>query len=535
MNKSKNLFKKFLFCTFIMQAIVSTSIIMATQQYTTYVATGIEYVISLSDENITVNGTEISSDVTNNVYLSNQMNNGGTSDESQEANIEIENVINITQNGTYYFQGELSNGQISVDSNSINGTVVIVLDGANITCEEAPAIFIYNVENKSDSCNVVIRTTENTENIVSGGRLKQNVEGWNDQSDILYHIEKGNDDDGTYYERYKYDGAISSDVSLTFEGTGTLIINSFEKEGIESKQDITFDGGNYIINSYDDGINACTDGESVITINDGTILVNVLEEAEEGDGIDSNGSIYINGGRVYAFASEKSQDSGLDSDMGIYINGGYVVGTGNMADAISQESKQKYLLLQFNEKVQKDGLITIVNQKDEAIVAFQGDREYSVLAISTPQLTNNEEYTIYEGGEIAGEAENGMYTNITSYEKGTMKEYNENVGNRGPNFGRGDENTRFQSNTRIYQTTTLVLGIILVILLLALILAKKNGNLEKKGKVMLFLIGLVLGATITSGAFWISQKTNELPVMPNFDMMGENPNGQMPPMGNEPR
>ena len=68
-----------------------------------------------------------------------------------------------------------------------------------------------------------------------------------------------------------------------------------------------------------------------------------------------------------------------------------------------------------------------------------------------------------------------------------------------------------------------------------LILAKKNGNLEKKGKVMLFLIGLVLGATITSGAFWISQKTNELPVMPNFDMMGENPNGQMPPMGNEPR
>ena len=101
-------------------------------------------VISLSDSKITVNGETISTDTSSSVYLSSQMDNGGTSTDATNSNIEISNIININSAGTYEFSGILTDGQISV----------------------------------------------NTNNIV-GGKIKQSVESWEDQDSILYFIERG--------------------------------------------------------------------------------------------------------------------------------------------------------------------------------------------------------------------------------------------------------------------------------------------------------------------------------------------------------
>ena len=101
-------------------------------------------VISLSDSKITVNGETISTDTSSSVYLSNKMDNGGTSTDATSSNIEISNIININSAGTYEFSGILTDGQISV----------------------------------------------NTNNIV-GEKIKQSVESWEDQDSILYFIERG--------------------------------------------------------------------------------------------------------------------------------------------------------------------------------------------------------------------------------------------------------------------------------------------------------------------------------------------------------
>lgn len=464
--------------------LVNTPNVFATSS-TTYV--------NLSDENITVNGSAISENTSENIYLSNSTNNGGTTDEAKEANVEIENIINISKSGTYEFTGELSEGQISVNANEINGDVIIVLNNATITCKKAPAIIVYNKETKSDTCNVVIKTAKDSTNTISGSRLKQNVEGWTDQDQIVYYIEKGYDE-GEYFEKYKYNGAISSDISLTFEGEGTLTVNSLKKEGIEVKRDITINSGNIIVNTLDDGINACADGESVVTINGGTVVVNVSSEAEEGDGIDSNGYIYINGGEVYAFASETSEDSGLDSDLGIYINGGTVVGTGNMQDTISNESKQKFLQLQFRSKVEKDTLITITDNNQNPIVAFKTDRAYSVLAISTDKLDDNE-FKVYEGGEIEGTSTKGLYTEITSYTAGTEKEYN-SMQDMGKMDGFGRNINR--ANYRIYYYIMIIAGIILVITIIVAVATKKKGK-----NAVLVLTGVLIGIIITTAGFAI--------------------------------
>lgn len=485
--------------------------------------------ITLGNETILVNDNVIGKNASESVYLTSSMNNGGSSEEAKKANKAIDKIINITRSGTYEISGNLSNGQIAIGSNDIEGEVVIILNNANITCENAPAIFVYNKETNSSKCKVTIRLAEGSNNTITGGKLKQSVEGWSDQSEVLYHIEKGYDDDRQYYERYKYDGAISSDISLTLEGEGTLTVNGTEKEGIESKRDITINSGDYKINSLDDGINACTDNESVITINGGTILVNVRQEAEEGDGIDSNGSIIINGGTVYAFASEKSQDNGLDADKGIYINGGTVVGTGNMADSISQDSKQSFIQAQFREKVAKETLITITDNNNQPIVAFQSDRSYSVLTISTPNLPK-ENNLIYEGGTIEGNSQNRLYTQITSYTLGTEKQYN-STGDRGErkDFERND-NT-MESNNKIYYYVLTSLGVVFVFLIVITIMLRRKGVSQAKEKVMILITGMVIGAIIAMAGSYVY---NEMRRVQNDTVMEDNmpqmrENGDMPP------
>lgn len=453
--------------------------------------------IILSDEGILVNNEAISTVDTNNIYLSNGMSNGGTSETAMNANIQIANVVNIKNSGTYEFTGTLTDGQIAIDANKLAGNVTIILNNVNITCKNAPAIFVYNSKLDSASNTVTIKVADGSTNIIAGGKIKQSVEGWEDQSNLLYYVDKGHDDDGNYYERYKYDGAISSDVSLKFEGNGTLTVNALAKEGIESKKHITINSGNYIINALDDGINACTDEESVITINDGTILVNVLPEAEEGDGIDSNGSIYINGGKVFAFASEKSQDSGLDSDTGIYVNGGYVVGTGNMADEVSTASEQAFMQVQFDNKIAKDTLLTILNESKNPIIAFKSNRAYTILTISSPKLQNGEHY-IYEGGSIEGTNENGLYIDITSYTAGNIREYRDasNMMKAG-DFKPIEIDNQKEDRSELHFYIMLSLGTVLIILVILTILLVKLKKVNIKGNLIILIIGMVLGTMIS--------------------------------------
>ncbi len=453
--------------------------------------------IILSDEGILVNNEAISTVDTNNMYLSNGMSNGGTSENAMNANIQITNVVNIKNSGTYEFTGTLTDGQIAIDANKLAGNVTIILNNVNITCKNAPAIFVYNSKLDSASYTVTIKVADGSTNIIAGGKIKQSVEGWEDQSNLLYYVDKGHDDDGNYYERYKYDGAISSDVSLKFEGNGTLTVNALAKEGIESKKHITINSGNYIINALDDGINACTDEESVITINDGTILVNVLPKAEEGDGIDSNGSIYINGGKVFAFASEKSQDSGLDSDTGIYINGGYVVGTGNMADEVSTASEQTFMQVQFDNKIAKDTLLTILNESKNPIIAFKSNRAYTILTISSPKLQNGEHY-IYEGGSIEGTNENGLYIDITSYTAGNIRGYRDasNMMKAG-DFKPIEIDNQKEDRSELHFYIMLSLGTVLIILVILTILLVKLKKVNIKGNLIILIIGMVLGTMIS--------------------------------------
>ncbi len=367
-------------------------------------------------------------------------------------------VLNINSADNYELTGTFK-GMISINTNNVKGEINIILNGVNINTDskKVPAIYIYNKNINYLDCKVTI--TIGKENYIEGGRLKKvslmpsneltkyeeyyskkNIDNYRNNpnyygvytskelENILFakvEADKKGLKDGDPYYFYKASGVISSDIDLSFNGDGYLKVVSKNNEGIESKANLSFLGGkgDYEIISYEDSLNTTTEKIDDNTRNDIVIDVNSLVarinlEAKEGDAIDSNGKLIINGGNIYAFAHPISEDTGLDSPIGIYLNGGTIIATGNKADEID-DSSQKYLYIKLDDSIEENSLVVVKDQNNKIIFAYKGDRTYKTLLYSSPNL-DYKSYKVYSGGEIKGKETNGLYTNIDSYRGGKI-------------------------------------------------------------------------------------------------------------------
>ena len=147
------------------------------------------------------------------------------------------------------------------------------------------------------------------------------------------------------------------------------------------------------IRSGNDGINTNEDGVSVTAINGGTLNIVVTGTTGEGDGIDSNGWLVINGGTVTTQACDFSMDAGIDSDMGIHINGGTVCVTGNMLDRIS-DSKQNFVVFEFNKAM--SGALSLKDSADTTVAECATENSFKYLLFSNENIVPGE-YTLWEG------------------------------------------------------------------------------------------------------------------------------------------
>ena len=197
---------------------------------------------------------------------------------------------------------------------------------------------------------------------------------------------------------HKYDAAFYSKKSMNVDawgdGTGVLNINA-ENEGLDSELHLTINGGNINITSGNDGINTNEDGVSVTTINGGSVNIVVTGTTGEGDGIDSNGWLVINGGTVTAAACGFSGDSGIDSDMGIHVNGGTVIASGNMLDRL-EEGGQNYAVFTFASTQSGGSTYALKNEAGETVAEYAPANDFSILVVSSPELTAGE-YTFWQG------------------------------------------------------------------------------------------------------------------------------------------
>lgn len=376
-------------------------------------------VIELSDDVITVDGLTISEDAESAVYKANDIvfylagqdftyGEGTQEDEHTQEEADAHTVVHITSPGTYEISGKLSAGQIAVDlgkdaKDNPEAVVNLILNGADITCEVAPAVIFYNVyepfeadtesaakdvDTSAAGANVLI--ADGTTNHVAGSyvaRIYKSVE-LNEAGTEVVDSKK----------LHKYDAAFYSKMTMNInggeEGTGVLNITA-ENEGLGSELHLTVNGGNIHIKSGNDGINTNEDEVSVMTVNGGSLSIQVTGETGEGDGIDSNGWLVINGGTVFAEACSFSMDAGIDSDMGIHINGGTVWATGNMLDHIS-ESKQNFAVFRFDSGQRGETTYTLKSAADEAVAEITPNNDFMYLIVSSDKLTADT-YTLWQG------------------------------------------------------------------------------------------------------------------------------------------
>ena len=249
-------------------------------------------------------------------------------------------VLHITKPGTYILQGEWK-GQILVDLGDPEETftdktakVTVILSGADITCDVAPGVVFasaYECDNEWESrenytndvdtsdAGVTVILADGSENTVTGTNVFRMLK-------TKYKDEASSEEIKTQKKMRKTDAAFYSCVTMQIlgerENTGTLTVNS-GFEGLDSELHLALNGGRIFINSDDDGINVNEDNVSVVSFQGSDVTINAAQGAE-GDGVDSNGFINVNGGTI-RINGIRVPDSALDSECGITYNGGTVV------------------------------------------------------------------------------------------------------------------------------------------------------------------------------------------------------------------
>ncbi|MBR6393413.1 MAG: carbohydrate-binding domain-containing protein [Ruminococcus sp.] len=312
--------------------------------------------------------------------------------EAQDITVADNKIIDITNEGVYVISGTAKNCTIKVNADD-KAKVQLVLDGVSITNDDFPAIYVVSADKvfvtTTDSENSLTVSGEftadgetNTDAVIfSKDDLVLNGTGTlNITSDYGNGITCKDDmkiTGGTYNMNSALDAFEANDsISIS---DGKFNINT-KKDGFHCENDetggtITVTGGTFEIEGVSDGFQACAllqiDGGDItvnaaegleatyILINDGNISIyasddginastttnaydtaveinggNINVEVGPGDtdAIDSNGSIYVNGGTINVTA----QMSSFDYDQTAEFNGGTIIINGTEVSEIPQ-------------------------------------------------------------------------------------------------------------------------------------------------------------------------------------------------------
>ncbi len=213
-------------------------------------------------------------------------------------------IITITRAGTYVLSGTMTDGQIVVNA-SDKEKVVLVLNGASISCSDGPAILVQSAPKR-----VVLESTAGSVNLLSDGSN--------------YIVPDEEQTDGQLYPNaciYACD-----DIELT--GDGSLQIKGNADKGINTKDDLRITGGSVVISSSGVGIRANDSFElsaGHVTITSGSDGIKTANIETEG-----KGHMTISGGEVYITA----KGDGLSAATDLTISGGTLVLTTTDTDGV---------------------------------------------------------------------------------------------------------------------------------------------------------------------------------------------------------
>jgi hypothetical protein len=167
---------------------------------------------------------------------------------------------------------------------------------------------------------------------------------------------------------------------------GQTTDGEFPSGGMDGRGD--FGGGE---NPFD------IDENCYISILGGTITINA-----QGDGIDSNGSLYVSGGTSYVDGPTENMNASIDYVGTGEITGGIIIATGSagMAQGFGETSTQCSMLYNLASSVNSNTAVTLTNAAGKEVISYVPSKQYHSVVISSPELIQGETYILTCGEQI---------------------------------------------------------------------------------------------------------------------------------------
>lgn len=402
-------------------------------------------------------------------------------------------ILKITQGGDYAVSGTL-NGHILIETDK-EKEVRLYLNGVEIVSDAPYAIA--SVKGKSLTVTLAEGTSNTlkvtgTENDVT---IPEGTEATEEQkadaavyvkNDLIlngtgtltvesagkaFHAKDTLTADGGTYAISSADDAVNGKDTVTLNA-GTFrvtITDTSEGKGITSQGDVFLNGGEmtveacsegiegltvavnggfWDITSEDDGINAREkyegddeqekerlsqqNNEKVkMVFNGGTVIVN-----SKGDGLDSNGSIEMNGGEVYVSGAADRGNAAVDMNGEALVNGGIFLAAGmqGMAEPLSDSSAQNIVTVYYETQMEAGTEITVTAADGTECVSWTAPKAFNMLQVSAPGLKTGDQITI----KAADDEKKITLSDVNTYE-GTAAGGRGGRGGFGGRGGRGGQ------------------------------------------------------------------------------------------------
>jgi hypothetical protein len=212
------------------------------------------------------------------------------------------------------------------------------------------------------------------------------------------------------------DDGIHADTALNITDGTITITKSYE--GLEANQ-IDISGGDIFVTASDDGMNASGGSSSGgfgfgfgwgassssedlpnLYIRGGSIYVNA-----GGDGLDSNGNLYVEGGTIIVDGPSDSANGALDSGSEnggvLQITGGTIiaVGASGMAESFDADSTQCSFKANMSSSWKAGDTITITASDGTVLFTYAAAKSGNSIVFSSPELVQGETYTVTAGDQ----------------------------------------------------------------------------------------------------------------------------------------